>query len=231
MQFRQLLFPAYARLTLASQRAARRTSERGQLFLAGTVFSAALGIDTDLTLVYQLFALLLSMTLISRITVRFQQPNIQAQRILPKYATAHEPFVYLIRVTNRGDRVEKNLTISDIPETINPVIDDFLNKKEPYEHTRNAWDRLISWHRFTWLQRLRTGIVIGKTTVATLPVKAEKNIKIEATPLRRGVATLSSINLQKPDPFGLNYHVKSIHKREQIIVLPKRYPIRKSSSL
>jgi hypothetical protein len=62
------------------------------------VITAALGIDTDLTLSYQLFAFLLGLYALSGITCRFNRPNVTVKRSLPAFVTAGEGFTYQVRV-------------------------------------------------------------------------------------------------------------------------------------
>lgn len=225
MSFKSFIYPAYSRWTNSTNRSGRKTTDRGQLILAGAIFCAALGIDTDLTLVYQLFALLLSLIVISRQALKFSLLNIQVKRILPLYATVGEELEYRIRVSNSGNHVEKDLTIVDTPMIVNPDLQEFMEKKEPFEETRNAWDRFISWHRFMWLQQFKTGITINNSHLSNLPVKATVDLPIKATPLRRGTVTFKSINVQQPDPFGLNFRITHHKQYDQLVVLPRSYRV------
>mgnify|MGYP007032470253 CR=1 FL=1 len=84
--FRKFIFPACTRIT-QNRYSTRQSSERGQLVLAAALICGALGIDTDLTLNYQLFALLLVLLFSARITVRFHKPAILVKRILPRHVT------------------------------------------------------------------------------------------------------------------------------------------------
>ena len=112
--FRKIVFPASARVT-GNRRSTRQSSERGQLVLVAALVCGAIGTDTDLTLNYQLFALLLSLLISSRITVRFHQPEVKLKRILPRHASANQNFSYDILITNMGRRVEADLKIVDEP--------------------------------------------------------------------------------------------------------------------
>jgi hypothetical protein len=73
--FKELIFPGYLRLSRASRRASRKTSERGRLIQLGMMISMIIGLDTDRTLAYQLFAFLLCMVIISRIASRVDPPT------------------------------------------------------------------------------------------------------------------------------------------------------------
>ncbi len=223
--FREFIFPGYVRLSRASRKASRRTSERGRLIQTGAVVCAAIGIDTGLTLVYQLFAFLVCLIVVSRISLRLQIPRVSVRRRLPRYATAGQPFEYSISVRNESDLVESDLKIIDHPRVIPPDITQFRQEREPGEETRNAWDRWIGFHRFIWLQRQNTGIVIKEGNVPEIPLMSAAETPMQATPLRRGLVEFTSTTLLRPDPFGLNYSVTRYENHEQLMVLPRRYAI------
>ena len=229
--FKDSIFPAYARLSRASRKASRRNSDRGTLIITSTIICAAVGIDTGLTLVYQLFALLLCLIIVSRLSLRIQKPEVTLERHLPKYATAGQEFEYFIRVTNQGDQIERELRLNDNPLVVQPGLEQFKAEREPGEESRNAYDRWIGFHRFMWLQRLNTGITVEQATVPDINLKATVDTRITATPLRRGIVHFTSTTLLSPDPFGLNYSIRTFDRHEQLIVLPKRYPINKSFQL
>lgn len=223
--FRELTFPGFVRMSRASRRASRRSTERGRLVQAGALICAALGVDTDITLVYQLFALLFCLIVIARLSLWIHRPNVSVRRRLPRYATALEPFEYFVEVENRGDRVERDLTIADNPVVKPPTIEQFQRSREPGEETRNAYDRWLGFHRFVWLQRLNTGINIKPTPAEEIALKSKVRIRVEATPLRRGVVNFSSISVLHPDPLGLNFGITDFPERAELLVLPRHYRI------
>ena len=131
MAFRERIFPAWVRLTRINRQALRRNSDRGRLMQTGTVICGAVGLDTDLTFVYQLFALMVCILIASRLSLRFHIPDISVRRMLPRYATAGEPFEYFISVINEGDRVERDLSVMDNPRVVPPDYEQFKRLKEP----------------------------------------------------------------------------------------------------
>ena len=223
--FRELTFPGFLRMSRASRNARRRTTERGQMLQTGAVICAALGIDTDLTLIYQVFALLFCALLAARIALRLRRPVVSVRRRLPRYATAGEPFEYAIDVINEGERVERDLTLVDTPVIVQPTVEQFRQHREPGEETRNAYDRWLGFHRFIWLQRLYTGINIKSAAAKEIPLRSRRRIPVEATPLRRGVVRFDAVVILHPDPLGLNYGITRFEAPEELLVLPKRYPV------
>jgi hypothetical protein len=80
------------------------------------------------------------------------------KRTLPAFVTAGEVFTYQVRVKNEGDKVEKDLIITEQPRVIAPLLEEYLHTPEPGEELRNAYDRFVGFHRFIWLQRRKTGL-------------------------------------------------------------------------
>ncbi|MEX2489888.1 MAG: DUF58 domain-containing protein [Pseudomonadales bacterium] len=223
--FKELIFPGYVRLSRAGRHASRKTSERGRLIQLGMLITMVVGMDMERTLAYQLFALLLCIIIGSRISLKIHPPNLSVQRHLPGFATANEPFEYYITVHNEGSNVERDLQLVDNPEVISPTLEQFRRAREPGEDTRNAYDRWIGFHRFIWLQRRNTGVIIKPSDVPDISLKASVNVTVEALPLRRGVVHLVSTSILHPDPFRFNYGVTRFDNHQQLLVLPKRYRI------
>lgn len=228
MTFRERIFPTWIKLTSVNHSPKRRYTDRGRLIQTGTVICGVIGLDTDLSFVYQLFALLICVLIASRLSLRFQRPKITLSRRLPPYATVGKSFEYSFTLINGGDRVEKDLSITDNPKIIPPTLEQFRHAKEPGEETRNAYDRWIGWHRFIWLQRVNTGITISTSKSPDVPIKGNSTTTMTATPLRRGMVHLESTTVLHPDPFTLNYGVIRFKNYEQLIVLPRRYPVSKN---
>ena len=225
MAFREKIFPTWLRMTAIERKSRRRYSDRGRLIQTSTVICGVMGLDTDLSFAYQVLALLVCILIASRFSLRFQVPEISLRRQLPRYATAGEPFEYSLTVINEGFRVERDLEITDNPKVIPPDFEQFRRSKEPGEESRNVYDRWIGFHRFTWLQRLNTGITIGTSKVPDVPIKGTTTATISATPLRRGAVHFESTTVLHPDPFALSYGVIDFDNRDQLIVLPRRYPV------
>ena len=212
-------------MTRINRAVMRRNSDRGRLVQTGTLVCGAVGLDTDLSLVYQLFALLICLLIFSRLSLRLQVPNVTVRRWLPRYATAEEPFEYRITVDNSGDRVERDLKLTDNPKVIPPDKEQFRRMREPFEETRNAYDRWIGFHRFVYLQKLNTGITIKTADVPDIEIKGRVEVSIEATPVRRGNVYFESTTVLHPDPLGLNFGALEFPARDHLMVLPKRYPV------
>lgn len=221
----RFIYPGHVRITRPNDKRSRRSSEMGRFILTGIVITAALGIDTDLTLSYQLFAFLLGLYVLAGFASRYNKPNVSVKRLLPVFATAGEAFTYQVRVKNEGDKVEKDLRITDQPRVIVPPLEEYLQTPEPGEERRNAYDRFIGFHRYIWLQRRKTGLMVESEKVPAVPIGGESIVQMKAKPLRRGVVDLTQLIVSQPDPTGLVYGLTRFEQQDQLIVLPKRYII------
>lgn len=225
MRFRDRLYTIYAHLAKPKRHQKRRATDRGRMVQTSMIVSAALGIDTNLNLIYQLFALLLCLLIVSRLALHLHPPKVNVSRDLPNFATAGQPFDYTIRVTNIGSRVETDLKVIDNLTVKAPSREEFRHLAEPGEETRNAYDRTIGFHRFMWLLRRKTGITLQTTTIPDLGLKGTALVSITATPLRRGIVHFDSSSILYLDPFGLYLGLQYFQDIQQLVVLPRRYPI------
>lgn len=229
--FKDWVYPAYARFSRPRRIRKRLGSDRGRFIQTGAVITAVLGLNTDASLIYQLFAFLFCLTLISRIGLKFHQPKISLSRKLPAYATVGEPFEYQIAITNTGDHLESDLQIIDNPLIMPPSREEFRTQREPDEESRNAYDRFIGFHRFMHLQRIHTGIVTNQTPVSDISRHATVNTTIQAVPKRRGIVRFTSTTVLHPDPLNLNHGMTRIENPESLMILPKRYQVPSSFNL
>ena len=229
--FKNWVYPAYARVAQPRRARKRKGTERGRLIQSGAILTAFLGLNTDASLIYQLFAFLFSLTIAARIGLTLHKPQISLVRKLPAYATVGEAFEYPISIRNIGDKLESDLSVIDTPLAIPPSREQFLEQKEPLEDSRNAYDRFIGFHRFMHLQRLNTGITVQQADVPDLSINATVDVIIKAEPLRRGLVRFSSTSILHPDPLNLNQGILKIDKSDSLLILPKRYKIPSSFNL
>lgn len=221
--FRDRVYPAYVRAMRPRLRRKRQGTDRSQALGPLIVFCAVLGLNTDKSLAYQLFAFLICAILISRFSLRLNKPKISIHRKLPDYATADQPFEYQIVVDNVGTRTESDLKVVDIPLTQPPSRQQFQTESEPGETSRNAYDQFIGFHRFMYLQRRNTGINITRAEVPDVARKSHVTVRMQATPTRRGLIQLSATHVLHPDPLNLYEGITRFENPETMVVLPKRY--------
>jgi uncharacterized protein (DUF58 family) len=229
--FKNWIYPAYARIAKPRRARKRKGTDRGRFIQSGAIITAFLGLNTDASFIYQIFAFLFFLTIAARIGLLMHKPNVSLMRKLPRYATVGEPFEYPISVRNTGKQLESDLKVIDHPVVIPPSRNQFLAQKEPGEESRNAYDRFIGFHRFMHLQRLNTGITCEQAEIPDLSLHGTIDVIIKAEPLRRGLVKFSSTTILHPDPLNLNQGILKIDNNDSLLVLPKRYKIPRSFSL
>ena len=149
--FRRYLYKNYRSFASVTHRFGRRVTLAGWLVLAGTVVSAALGADTNLSWSYQTFALLGCLVLAAALCTPFGKPDLTLERILPKFGSVGIPLQYRIIVRNRSRKPQTALSlIEELPDP-RPTFEEFAGTPEPGEERRNWVDRAYGYYRWRWL--------------------------------------------------------------------------------
>ena len=123
--FTRLLYRMYRIFYVVQQWRTRRFTAGGTLLLIALVASAAIGLDTRKTDVYQIFTFLLSLLVIALVWSVFFRGRVTATRILPKFGTVKEPLEYRIIVRNRSQKTQKHLFLFENVEDPRPSCKSF----------------------------------------------------------------------------------------------------------
>lgn len=192
----------------------RRLSPAG-LYLGGAaIVSAALGVDTNQTLAYQIFTLLAALGLIAMAASLAVRIPVTAQRSLPRTLAAGENFSYSIRLKNTGDRPLSDVTVMDTLSDHRPGFDEF-----------RAQLRVPTYRGYTRLSRARQVGEVEHAHPGSLTARNDVEVRIAGRTYRRGVLRFENITLARPDPLGLFRTHKRIAQADNVIVLPRRYPV------
>lgn len=195
----------------------------------GTVFVLAtcLGIGHERTSIYQLFSLAVAMFAIGLPWAFLRRARLEAEREVPRYATAGVPVRYVVRVRNAGNRRIARAWLAETPPDPRPKVNDFTALKEPGEDERNRFDRTFVYFRWQWLM-LRNRLFTDSASEQEILLERshETRVTIELTPLRRGVIVLDNLRALLPDPFGFFQKCVPVAAGPRtMIVLPRRYPL------
>lgn len=156
-----------------------------------------------------------------------RRASLEAQRELPRFATAGEPLRYTVRVRHHGKRRLNRAWLAETPSDPRPNLVDFTVLREPGEEERNAFDRRFAYYRWQWLL-LGNRLFSGGISHEELNLKycQQTRIAIEITPLRRGVIRLDDLRVQLPDPFGIFQRCRRVKApAATLTVLPRRFPL------
>jgi uncharacterized protein (DUF58 family) len=223
--FKRYLYRNYHSFASVAHRFGRRVTLAGWMVLIGTVVSAALGADTNLSWSYQTFGLLACLVLAAAICAPLGRPDLELERVLPKFGSVGVPLNYRIVVRNRGKSPQNALRlIEELPDP-RPTFEEFAETPEPGEERRNWIDRTYGYYRWRWLLNRNLGAHIAEQPVPDLPPNCECSVSAELTPLRRGMLRLTGTTVACPDPFGLFRSLRKLPGAQSILVFPKRYPM------
>ena len=203
----------------------QRVTPAGWVVLGVLLLSAILGVDLSKSKLYQIFAVMFAVALISFLWAWARRARLKAKRELPRYATVGDSCSYMVTVFNEGRRAVRGFLLADRAPDPRPTLRSFAFTEEPGEEKRNPFDRFFVYYRWRWLlQRRRQfkGIAHGEHGV--VQAKGTIRMRLSLTPRRRGVIRLDDLRVRLPDPFGLFQRCRKVKTTgDTLVVLPKRY--------
>ena len=219
------LYRLYYRYWAISHWFGRRLTPAGKFVLVGIVASAWAGIDTNLSMAYQLFTLLSAlMATAVLLSLRFDC-RLTVTRHLPSLASAGQPLVYHLEARNGSHRSERALVVGEVASDPRPSLEDFAHTPEPKESTRSRYDRFMRYHRWAWLIKRNRIADHQPVVIPRMAPGATLRLRLEVVPQHRGVMQLEAVTVSRTDPLGLVRAVKVISLPGSIPVLPRRYRV------
>ncbi len=225
--WQRLLHRSYRQNTGFQFFVVRRVLPGGVALFVVLTLLAILAMAQQRPAVFQAFSLCLGIALITLPWAFFRRAQLTAVREMPAHATAGEPMRYTIRVTNRAARRLRGAMIAETPPDSRPGLAEFALGREPGEEKRNAFDRAFAYHRWRWLLARRQ-LFDGGSADRWLELGAGETaeMRIDLTPLRRGVIRLDDLRVQLPDPFGAFQRNRKVPAPPATLtVLPRRHRI------
>ncbi|RPI73087.1 MAG: DUF58 domain-containing protein [Desulfobacteraceae bacterium] len=202
-----------------------RFTPAGRFVLAGLALSALIGLDTNQTMSYAVFALLLALLLTSRFCNFFIKISLTAERKLPRFATAGEPLKYRVVLENKSAKNRQDLVLLETIESRPPT---YRELKELTGRKRQG-PFLAYWRlgqrRWFWLLSRKKPAELKEQALPTLLPDSPADIQVEILPLWRGRLDFKGLTLDCPDPLGLTKTRKRLPLSQSLLVLPKRYPL------
>lgn len=203
----------------------RKFTTAGLFMLGVLAASAAIGVDTTLAMVYQIFSFLFALFVLSLAMSRRFRGNISIERHLPQFATSQQRFVYHIEITNQGTKTLSNLCLFENTVDPRPSFKEFVDTPEPFNMSKNAVDRFFGFVKWLWMVDNNKGARFEKIDIPSLRPNESQLVRVELLPLRRGKIRLSGLTLAVPEPFGMSRALHSRAMPQSILVLPKRYAL------
>jgi uncharacterized protein (DUF58 family) len=199
---------------------ARRFTPGGLLVLLAFVITAMTGFDTENTVAYQAFAPLFFLLVVAILGSWVFRARFSATRHLPRFGTAGRPFTYGVTIKNLMSKPQIELTLLDELADPRPAFPEWLAAQRAVEKRTRAFR--FSGRRFSNPFRPAT---VKPAAVPSLRANEEAEVRVELTPLRRGVVRFATLRLARTDPLGLSRAFSRVPLPQTVLILPKRYPL------
>ncbi len=214
----RILYLGYRFLSGMRHRTWRRLTRVGMVVLVAMCAAACMGADMESTVAYQAFSLMVCLLVVSFCFGWLFRARFSAMRQLPRFGTVGQPFTYTIKLQNLTRRTQGDLAL--IEDLIDPRPGFSEWKAFQLAEQKSFRSLRVSPRRNVNPFKLAT---IKEAEVPALPPHGETEVKVEVTPLRRGVLRYRGITLGRPDPLGLFRALTSFALPQALLILPKRY--------
>jgi uncharacterized protein (DUF58 family) len=198
----------------------RRFTRPGQAVLGAVVVAATMSLDTEGSVGYQAFTLLVALLVVAVLSGFRFKAGFAVERSLPRFGTAGRPFSYRVTV-----RSFKRGELSGLA-----LIEDLADPRPPFKEWKDYKldeDRHVRPFRMDQRRRPKPFkfAMVKEATLPPLRMNQPVEVMVEMTPLRRGVAHLTGVTLARPDPLGLFRALRRIRLPQSVLILPRRYPL------
>jgi uncharacterized protein (DUF58 family) len=201
--------------------AQRKFTRAGLAVLGGVMLGGLMGIDTENTVAYQGFTLLVCLLTISLVFSWLFRAKFGAARRLPRFGTAGQGFEYRIVVQNLSPALQGGLTVLENLVNPEPTYQDWRSVQRADERRSRSFR--ISEGRRTNPFKLA---MLKEAPLSPVPPGGEAAVRMAITPLRRGVLEFGNLTVARTDPLGLFRALIKVNvPRETVLVLPRRYPL------
>ena len=203
----------------------RRFTAAGRFALACLVASAVIGLDTNLTMAYQVFTLLLSLIVLSFIARFFLRTRFAARRILPQFGTAGQPLAYRIVVSSKERGTLRDLVLEEDLVDPRPSYKEFSSTADPGGIRQKGAFEFFGYSRWLDLVAAKRCAEIKEQTVGALSRNSDCEVRVEFTPTQRGSVRFEGMTISKRDPLRLVKAGRTAPLRQSVLILPRRYPL------
>ncbi len=200
--------------------AQRQFTRPGLAVLGALVLAALLAPDTDNNVTYQALPLLLFLLAVAVCLSRLSRVRFSASRVLPRFGTAGCPLEYRIVVKNLSERTQSGLTLLENLADPRPSFEDWVAVQRAEQKLLRSFQ--FSTRRAANPFRLA---VVKEAAVPPSPPNQEVEVRVELTPLRRGMLRFKGVTLARPDPLGLFRALTTVPLPQTVLILPRRYPV------
>src|SRR5436190_11952065 len=127
----RILYRLYRIISSLQHSARRRFTPDGWIVFVDLLLTGGMATDTEQSLGYQAFALLLCLALAAVAVAPFFRVRFSAERLLPKFGSAGQPLRYGVSIRNRTKRTQSGLQVLDGLSDPRPTREEFLAMRRP----------------------------------------------------------------------------------------------------
>jgi uncharacterized protein (DUF58 family) len=219
------LYKLYRRSWYLKEILLRKLTPAGRFILVFCLITFVFGINTYRTMIYQLFSLSISLLILVFVfSFRFRS-RIRIQRELPETCTAGQKLSYRLIVSNTQLLPENGLFFKENLKDPLPDFFAFDNSPEDGEEKRNWFDRRAGYYRWLWLIKKNQGANVKAHPLPVVTGKKTSSVDVSITPTRRGFIHFAAYTIFRHDPLGLVKSNITRPSEQNLLVLPKIYPI------
>lgn len=214
---KRLLYKIYRAVSGLRYWAQRRLTHTGWLVLVGLALTAGMGLNTERSVTYQLFALLAGLLAAAAASLPFFRARLKLHRVLPRLASMETPFTYHVSITNLGSREQKGLLLMEQLEDARMSFSEFQESTSESRSNRTGRFRL-EWPK----PRLAK---TAEERIPAVPPGGSAKVAMQLTPYRRGLLRFEGLIVARPDPLGILKAFRKVDQPDTLLVLPKRYAL------
>lgn len=215
----RILYWIYRVTSGARYRAMRRLTRAGWMVVAGLIAAMMMGSDTENTVVYQALPILLFMLVVALVFSWFFRVRFSAARLLPRFGTVGQPLYYRAMVKNLTGKTQSDLSF----------LEDIADPRPSYHEWKAAQladnRKIRPFSASARRARSHRLARVKEADVPEMPPRGEVEVRLELEPLRRGILRFGGVTLARPDPFGLIRAFVKVPLQQNVLILPKRYPL------
>src|SRR5258706_610977 len=127
---KRLLYRWFSSFSAFQYRLDRRCTRAGSLALGVLGAAIVIGLDTNRTVGYQVFTLLLALVILSAASSLVFRGRFTARRILPRFASVGVPVTYRVAITNQTDRRQDGLVLIEELTDPRPSFEEFVSLRD-----------------------------------------------------------------------------------------------------
>ncbi|MCE9639316.1 MAG: DUF58 domain-containing protein [Betaproteobacteria bacterium] len=222
MAITRIAYIALRAVSAVNRKLKRRFTLPGMLVLGAAWTGAVLGVDTERSMSYQMFTLLLAAIVLAVPFAVLFRPRIVVTRDAPRLATAGVPYSYRITVRNQSPDAQRGLILSDNLADPRPSYAQFsaavaaqwklLKRPTLFE----IWLKLVA---------INGAAALGERAITEIAAGRTLEMQSGFTPQRRGVLRFETLTVARPDPLNLFNACADYHAPGTLLVLPKCYRV------